>query len=210
MQGDALTVFASLVCATGGALIAAIAAEGWRARVLWGVTCTLALAAMGFVFRPASINAAQVWNYVIATIPLLTVALVVLAREPRGTLAQPSSTPIERPAPLTLAQESPDISLVNAVKIVMKSEWSAQHSAKLPDGLREIADKLAMHKLTAFGRRIQSARIEPIPAEMWASMEIRMSDHAAVMIGTGELVFRDLQFDRDYVNGLWPAPYDRV
>jgi hypothetical protein len=128
-----------------------------------------------------------------------------IAPQPAGAFPTAVAAQPER---LTLSQESPDISLKNAAKIIADSTWAEEHGAKLPDILRELADKLGLHQLTAFGRVNSTARIEPIPWRLWAEMEIRAEGSVAVNSKTKAVVYEDLQFDRAYVNGLWPGEHN--
>jgi hypothetical protein len=176
-----------------------------------------------FVFAAKSVGAeapswapgwfsSGVWNFV----PLVLISIAVLlfgrrlaigwdaAKATSNRVEMPSSIALApEPERLTLPMESPNINLPNAMTIVMHSTWAEQHGAKVPDALREMADKLSLHKLTAFGRRMPDARIEPIPHKRWASLEVSLSHKAAVDAKTKEVAFHDLQFDSDYVNGVW-------
>lgn len=107
---------------------------------------------------------------------------------------------------LTLHMEHPDISVTQALKIVAESAWAKERQASREDCLREMRDKLAAHRLTAFGRREAEAVIEPIPWKMWPAMRLDADDKAAIMQETVEGVFSDLQFDKSYVKSIWPLP----
>jgi hypothetical protein len=175
--------------------------------VAWGLTGLFAflLGLFTLVKGAFPVGAPSGLGWII--LPPLTVFIVaLLVREGRTSAAvvgASSATKQGGSDSLTHRGESPDIDLPRAMKIVMNSTWAKDHTATTPAGLREMADKLAMHKLTAFGRRTDDARIEPIPSKMWASMEIALSEKAAVMRESREIIFRDLQFDRAYVMATW-------
>lgn len=88
----------------------------------------------------------------------------------------------------------PDTKLVPAFEYVLKaSAWAERHNAKGPMVVREMADKLHMRELTAWGRRQPDGSLEPIPWHIWATAKPNPGNGCAV-VGTQALYY-DVQFD---------------
>lgn len=211
ITGDSLGMLGILIgCVMAPGIAGFTMTPGWRANVLWAVTVLFGLLLVAFfIFHgslPSGLAPALGW----AVMPPLIVGVVALmlsAGREKTEAAEKSKTigfPVA--GALTHTLESPNINLPNALKIVMRSTWAKDHKATVGDALKEMADKLAMHKLTAFGRPQPDAKIVPIPWKMWAVMKIELSEKAAAMVEDGKVIYRDLQFDRSYVLGAWPSP----
>lgn len=204
--GDVLSVFGMWASwAVSAGLAAVTVPPGRSRRILWILAVCFAVGGLAQLVIGARLPLSVLLPISYMITPPLTVLVVALLVSGKSAPSAPATNPPKKDERLTLASEVPDVGLAQAYNIVARSIWAEDHKPSPEAILREVRDKLHMHKLTAFGRREPSAPIEPIPPRMWAGLEVDPKRQAAVTLGAGEVAFHDLQFDQSYVRNAWPA-----
>jgi hypothetical protein len=99
----------------------------------------------------------------------------------------------------------PDTSLALALQHLSGSVWATHHKAGAAAVNRELADKLTLGIITAFGRIEPEGAIEPMNPLVWRSL--RFDAKRGNAIGPDDRsMYYDLQFDSEYLEVTWPTP----
>ncbi len=206
LSGDSLAVFLFLATSALASLYAALTSPpDWRRWFFIAATALFGGGAALWLFAPIALPAAFAWQVITAlTLPVTFGFVVVWIGGRRGTTreAAPHEEDDDQPN-----NETPSATLSLVLKHLRASAWAQDHGGVSDEvALQELADKLALARLHAFGRIGPSDHLRTVPPLQWLGLrpEIRNEEGVAAVPGNAP-AYIGLQFDMKRVRLLWPA-----